>query len=264
MSESLSLDGFGSVFVELYVLPWEMPDANISLYGRGGTRICLLTDITDFQALPWLDRRLEGYIRCDRLKRTADKTAVVQDQVFRAFVARLNQLEPHIMELIDEISAESQERRFNIILGRVGRLIDKFLRYRERGLLEDLPFITATGIDRGNGSSEDKPERLLPVDPVRPRQAAVRVPSRAPAIRFLSPPKSKAVYRSWYEPDKGVICINREHTEFLLSQKEDRRCLRYLFSIWVKESLLQDYGDQAERVADEMVGVLAEAEPLLW
>jgi hypothetical protein len=39
--------------------------------------------------------------------------------------------------------------------------------------------------------------------------------------------------------------------------------MRYLFSIWVKESLLQEYGLYAEKVADEMVGILAEAEPLL-
>ena len=50
----------------------------------------------------------------------------------------------------------------------------------------------------------------------------------------------------------------------MLSQKEDTRCVRYLFSIWVKESLLQEYGTDAERLADEMVGLLAEAEPLLW
>ena len=71
-------------------------------------------------------------------------------------------------------------------------------------------------------------------------------------------------YRSLYDPDAGTIVINREHSEFLLAQREDRRCLRYLFSIWVKESLLQEYGTDAEKVADEMVGVLAEAEPLLW
>ena len=61
-----------------------------------------------------------------------------------------------------------------------------------------------------------------------------------------------------------MICINREHAEFLLSQREDRRCLRYLFSIWAKESLLKEFGADAERVADELVGTLAEAEPLLW
>jgi hypothetical protein len=61
-----------------------------------------------------------------------------------------------------------------------------------------------------------------------------------------------------------VICINRGHVEFLLSQRENKRCVRYLFTIWAKENLLQEYGANAERIADEMVGVLAEAEPLIW
>ncbi len=87
--------------------------------------------------------------------------------------------------------------------------------------------------------------------------------SRAPYIRLQSPPQDKSSYRSWYDPGQDIICINREHAEFLLSQREDRRCLRYLFSVWAKESLLQEYGTDAEKVADEMVGVLAEAEPLL-
>lgn len=105
ISTNLSLGRVGSAFVELYVLPWEMPDATIGLYGRGGTRICLLTDLADFKAVPWLDRRLEGYIRCNRLKRTADKTAVVQEVVYSAFVTELRKLESRIQQLIQEVSA---------------------------------------------------------------------------------------------------------------------------------------------------------------
>ncbi len=88
--------------------------------------------------------------------------------------------------------------------------------------------------------------------------------ARVPFIKLQSPPEDKCIYRSWYDPAAAVICINREHAEFLLSQREDRRCVRYLFSVWAKETLLQEYGPQAEKVADELVGVLAEAEPLLW
>ena len=266
MSTSLPLDGAGSAFAELYVLPWEMPDAHISLYGRGGTLVCPITDLSDFKALPWLDQRLEGYVRCDRLKRTADKTAVVQDQVFRSFVTALRKLEPRIQQLIQEVSAESQERRFNIILNKAGRLIDKFLRYRDRGLLADLTVITAAGVERGRTPSRDAARRV-PTPSGNGNGStgtAVRAPSRAPAIALRSLPDDRAYYRSLYDQNKGTIWINREHSEFLLAQREDRRCLRYLFSIWVKESLLQEFGADAEKVADEMVGVLAEAEPLLW
>jgi hypothetical protein len=219
--------------------------------------------------MPWLDQRLEGYIRCDRLKRTADKTAVVQDEVYRAFVTELRQLEPKIQQLILDVSTESQERRFNIILGRAGKLIDKFLRYREKGLLASLSLPTPGEGQRGNGDGKQSRPQPLP----QPGLSAVAMPetqppamraTRAPYIKLKSPPREKSDYRSWYDPGEGVILINREHAEFLLSQREDRRCLRYLFSIWAKESLLQEYGADAEKVADELVGTLAEAEPLLW
>jgi hypothetical protein len=102
------------------------------------------------------------------------------------------------------------------------------------------------------------------IEEVKSGRPVVRVSTLAPHIKLYPPPQDKVSYRSWYDPNQGVICINREHTEFLLSQREDQRCVRYLFSIWAKESLLQEYGAQAEKVADEMIGVLAEAEPLLW
>lgn len=265
MSTHLPVERAGSAYVELYVLPWDMPDASISLYGRGGTRICPLTDLATFKAAPWTDLRLEGYIRYDRLKRTADKTAVVQDQVFQAFVQTLRNVEPKVRQLIEEVSAESQERRFGIILQRAGKLIDRFLRYREKGLLETLG-LGPLAIQAKAAGKDAKPI-TVPTEQMRLEEHAVRTvtraPSRAPGIRIAAPSQEKEVYRSWYDPTDGVICINRQHAEFLLSQREDRRCLRYLFYVWVKETLLQEYGDQAQKVADEMVGLLAEAEPLL-
>ncbi|MBN1643493.1 MAG: ATP-binding protein [Dehalococcoidales bacterium] len=262
MSANVHVPKAGSAYAELYVLPWEMADASINLYGRGGTRICALTDLQDFKVLPWLDQRLEGYIRYDRLMRTADKTAVVQDEVFRAFVDKLKELEPKIQKLIEEVSAESQEQRFNIILNRAGRLIDRFVRYREKGLLETLGMAPVTTTAKA-GAQEVKPKEPPPILQKMPARIVLRQPTRAPHIKLQAPAEAKSDYRSWYDPKEGVICINREHYEFLLSQREDRRCMRYLFYIWVKESLLQEFGTQAEKVADEMVGLLAEAEPLL-
>jgi hypothetical protein len=261
MSTHLSIPKAGSAYLELYVLPWDMADANINLYGRGGTRICYLTDLQDLKVLPWTDQRLEGYIRYDRLMRTADKTAVVQDEVSRAFVNKLKELEPKIKQLIEEVSAESQEQRFNLILNRAGRLIDRFVRYREKGLLETLGMGTAAVPKIV--SSQLKPKEPPAILQKVPAKTGLRQPTRAPHIKLQSPVSEKSDYRSWYDPSEGVICINREHYEFLLSQREDRRCMRYLFYIWVKESILQEFGAQAEKVADEMVGLLAEAEPLL-
>lgn len=266
MADTISLGRLGTVHVELHVLPWEMADATVSLYGRGGTRICLLTDLDDFKALPWIDKRLEGYVRCDHLKRTADKTAVVQEQVYQAFVAGLRGIEPEIKDMIGKISAESQERRFQVVMGKAGKLIDKFLRYRDRGLLAELAMRTPgmglakRAIDKSTAGDETRPEPA----PDKPSAPRAPVYTRAPYIELRPPPRAKAELRSWYDPRTGCICVNREHEEFMLAQRQDSRCIRYLFAIWAKESLLQEYGEDAERLADEMVGRITEAEPLLW
>jgi hypothetical protein len=252
-----------SVYLELYVLPWEVNDAVIGLYGRGGTRICSLTDLPDFKLEPWSDQRLEGFIRCDLLKRTADKTAIVQDKVYNDFATELHKLEPKVNELLLKISAESQEQRFNIALNRASRLIDKFLRYREQGKLTDLTLTYAIGTRKRDIERVRKAEPEIVSSRIEEHHKAP-VPTRAPHIRLYSPSAERVNYRSWYDSEQEVICINREHVEFLLSQRENKRCVRYLFTIWAKENLLQEYGEDAERIADEMVGVLAEAEPLIW
>jgi hypothetical protein len=263
MSTSLPLSRGSSVYIELYVLPWDVNDAVVGLYGRGGTRICSLADLPQFKDVPWADRRLEGYIRCDRLKRTADKTAIVQDRVFNAFAAELHKLEPKIQELLLKVSAESQEERFTIALNRASRLIDRFLRYREQGKLTDLSLPSAVGARKSNVEEGIRAEPKASTAKPGAHHKVV-APTRAPHIRLYSPSAERTNYRSWYDSAQGVICINREHIEFLLSQRENKRCVRYLFTIWAKENLLQEYGANAERIADEMVGVLAEAEPLIW
>jgi len=152
------------------------------------------------------------------------------------------------------------------MLGKLGRLIDKYLRYRDRELLEDMPLSSSSSnIDREYHASQEIKKPLIPREASQATgERRGHMPAIATYIRLESPPEDKASYRSWYTPGQDAICINREHAEFLLSQREDRRCLRYLFSIWAKERVLQEYGAYAEKVADEMVGVLAEAEPLLW
>lgn len=266
MASPIPLGKAGSASIELHVLPWEMADANVSLYGRGGSRICLLTDLDEFKFAPWTDKRIEGHVRFDDLKRTADKAAVVQDEVYQKLVNELHKLEPLIKKTIEDISAESQERRYDLIMHKTSRLIDRFLRYRDRGLLEQLVASSRAGVADEKKQVAKEPVTLpgkgKPAKS-KPRQART-IDARVPGIAFRAPPQERSLARSWFDSGSGSIFINREHPEFMLSQREDTRCVRYLFSIWVKESLLQEYGADAERLADEMVGMLAEAEPLLW
>jgi hypothetical protein len=81
-------------------------------------------------------------------------------------------------------------------------------------------------------------------------------------IQFGAPSAEKEPFRSWYDPTAATIYINQQHTDFLEAQRDDRRCAWYLFNIWAKERLLAEYGTDAYKLADEMVGLLTEAEPL--
>lgn len=250
----------GHAYAELYVLPWEAADAAVNLYARGGMRVCFLTDLEEFKLAPWTDKRLEGYIRCDRLKRTADKTALVQDQAYRSFVSSLQKIEPEVRAQVDTVSAQYREARFNEVANRAARLIDRFVRYRERG---EIPEVTLRPRPPAVTVRAPQERGAVEREPAGDRRPRLNV-TRAPHIQLYAPPQDKSAFRSWFDPQGSVICVNRDHAEFLLSEKEDRRCIRYLFSIWAKENLLQEYGADAQKVADEMVGILAEAEPLLW
>jgi hypothetical protein len=265
LSADFPLGNFGHGFAQLYALPVETPDAMVSLYGRGGARICHLVELGDFKKQPWMDQRLEGYIRCDQLRRTADKTAVVQDGIYRALVAELTRIEPQIVAQLEQVSQEYQERRLSKVIRRTEQFINKFLRYMEgKASLEELMPVRREATERtgvlGRGALlfvEPKKAPILANRPALPRHT---VASPSHLIRLCAPPLDKAPYRSWYDATTGTININSEHVDFLEAERHDRQCLRYLFTTWAKEYLLAEYGADAPRVADEMVGLLAKAE----
>ena len=262
---TLPLDGMGHVSLELYTLPLEAPDAAVSLYGRGGTRVCHLMDLADFKRPPWTDRRLEGYVHCDRLKRTADKTAIVQDKAFLALVVALHHIEHDITKHIDEMSREYQERRLGTIMRRVERFITRFVSYLEDRTTLDKVLPPAPQLPGTNLTPHATPKLLQPqTEPGQGKQTTGERVIRTPSvlIRFSPPSADKEPLRSWYDPATSTICINQQHTDFLEARRDDRRCAWYLFNIWAKERLLADYGSDAYKLADEMVGLLTDAEPL--
>jgi len=262
LTTTISLGSHRYASLELYALPMEVPDAAVSLYGRGGTRVCHLIDIEEFKKRPWSDQRLEGYVRCDWLKRTADKTAVVQDEIYFALARELHAMEPRLEEQLQTVAREYEVQRMDQIVRRVDTFISRFLRYLESGgvLPEPRPALVAQ-------SSVVEEQPTAPPPQLKPRAASQPARPRTPHVPLLrvelsSPTEQMAPYRSWYDTDTGVIRINREHTNFLKAERDNRQCAWYLFNIWVKERLLAEYGSDAAKLADEMVGLLTEAEPL--
>jgi hypothetical protein len=241
-----------------------MPDATINLYGRGGVRVCFINELNGFNCFPWIDRRLEGYIRCDYLKRNADKTAIIEDGIYRLMVSELKKIEPLITEQINKVSQESQEYRFTKSVSKVSRIINKFIAYREKGIYpeEIIRLASQPKFIEKVRETKSTPEKMeIREKPIERKQANISA-IHFPPIQLAPPPEDKVQLRSWHNPDNSVIYVNREQKEFVLSQREQQHSIRYLFTVWAKESLLEEYGNDAQRVADEMVGILAQAEPL--
>ena len=76
MSEALPLEVWGNAVADIRMLPVDDSPTGVNLYGRGGVRVCPLSAIEDLAGSAWVDRRLEGFVRCERLRLTADKTEI--------------------------------------------------------------------------------------------------------------------------------------------------------------------------------------------
>jgi len=91
----------------------------------------------------------------------------------------------------------------NIILGRAGKLIDKFVRYREKGLLETLAMGHTAGIATKQDSHEEKTKVLQPSLEDKPLRTVLHHPTHAPHIKLQSPANEKSDYRSLVRPERG-------------------------------------------------------------
>jgi hypothetical protein len=264
LSSNIRLGSLGNASVQLYTLPFDAEGTNIDLCGRAGIRLCALTDLEEFKKQPWQGQRLEGYVRCDKFRGTADKAAVVQDEVYKTLAEALHKLEPEITEKIGQVTQEYRQNRLAEIMSRVDRFIGYFLHYKETGELPRRKILA------GDEAVPDLVQRLdLPE--VRP---TTKVPAGNHTSRIVhhpsflqadlcAPPEGRAQLRTWSDNGSNAVKINVMHTDFLSSERDDKRCAWYLFSVWAKNQLLKEYGTDAEALADEMVGLFSRAGPLL-
>jgi len=263
LSSTISLNSLGQASIQLYTLPFQAEGANIDLCGRAGIRLCALTDLEEFKKEPWQGQRLEGCVRCDKLLGTADKAAVVQDEVYKALAETLHSLEPQITEKIGQVTQEYRQNRLVEIMSRVDKFIGYFLHYKETGELPKRKIVFT------EGTTPDLVQKIdLPA--VRPgtRVPVSHRPPRTNHLSFLqadlcTPPEGRSQLRAWSDNGGNAVKINVLHTDFLSSERDDKRCAWYLFSVWAKQQLLKEYGTDAEALADEMVGLFSRAGPLL-
>lgn len=262
---SLDLHPFGCASVELYALPFENPEASVDLFGRGGVRLSTLTALEEFQRQPWLSQRLEGSVRYDRLQGTADKAAVVQNEQYKALAQALRGLEPCVVAGLERVAQEYLDNRLTEIMSKVNIFIGRFLHLlRSDGATETLPSsISTNGGGTGHVVEEATTHPLVtPKDGV---PSAVRQPRTYPSYlraNLWASVSDEAKFRTWSDAE-GVLQINALHPDFLAVEKDNTRCAWYLFSAWTKQYLLTEYGDDATVMADEMVGLLSRAGPLM-
>jgi len=262
LSTNISLGSWGNAYIQLYTLPFEAEGATIDLCGRAGIRFCSLADVEEFKKEPWLGKRLEGSVRCDRLRGTADKAAVVQDEVYKALAEALHSLEPELIEKIGQVTQEYRQNRLAEIMNRVDRFIGYFLHYKETG---EIPKRRITAKDEMAVEFIQRHD-LPPVRPTTRVSSGRNLQQRQ--LSFLQadlclPPDDRPQLRTWSDNGGNAVKINVLHTDFLSSEKDDKRCAWYLFSVWAKQQLLKEYGTDAEALADEMVGLFSRAGPLL-
>lgn len=262
---ALDLGTCGRASVQLYALPVETPEAAIDLYGRGGIRISSLTALEEFHRYPWLDRKLEGSVRYDRLQGTTDKAAVVQNEVFRALAEALHALEPQIIEKMGQIAQEYRDSRLDEILSRVDAFIGRFLHYRQMGYLSQMPRPSNGNGHRVPTGSADTVARSQTDSLSIGRRASQRRTRDYPSYlraNLCIPAQDNARLRTWCD-DTGTVQINTLHRDFLAAEADDKWCAWYLFSVWAKQFLLTEYGASLATMTDEMVGLFSQAGPLL-
>ena len=277
IANTINTTSHGNLYIELYALPREDPEANISVYGRGGARICLLTDLPDLHSPPWTDKHLEGWIRFYALRRTADKTAVIQDEVYWDLIETLKPLESKIQEEITKITEEALQKEFTETLSIVRQMIQELAGVLHIPQFTEALAQTAEKDFTTTGHIPDPNDRLpgghrrnthTEGEPTTPRgvessEGELKLkPRNVPQILTAPPPPDKQGIRSWYDEVEKVVYVNEEHPDFLQARRERLRLARYLTAIWIKEAMLLQYRENAIQTSDEMVGAFHHAEPL--
>jgi hypothetical protein len=262
---SLDLHPFGSASVELYALPFENPEAAVDLFGRGGVRLSTLTALEEFQRHPWLSQRLEGSVRYDRLQGTADKAAVIQNEQYKALAEALRGLETGVIQGLERVAQEYRDNRLTEIMSKVNIFIGRFLHLSRMdgaaGTLTPLMSTNGGGVvpvaEEATRNQTATPKEGVPSTARQERS----YPSYLRANLWASV-SDEARFRTWSD-EGGVLQINALHPDFLAVERDNTRCAWYLFSAWAKQHLLSEYGDDATLMADEMVGLLSRAGPLM-
>jgi DNA-binding CsgD family transcriptional regulator len=241
--------------------PFEAGGATINQYGHHDIRFDTITYCEESNKKTWFGQGVAGRVPDDRFTSTSDEDAIFQDESSQALVGALHSPEQYIIEKIEQITQEYRQRRLMEIMNKVDRFIGYLLQDKEKAGIPKQKAVK----NEGNPTAY---ARKIGLPPVRPSSRVHTVgDSSKEHLSLLQaelclPPKEMYQLRAWRD-NANTIKINMLHTDFLASEKDDKRCAWYLFSIWAKQFLLDEYGTDAEALAEEMVSLFSRAGPLL-
>ncbi len=241
--------------------PFDAGGTTINQYGHDDIRFGTITYCEESQKKTWFGRGIADCVLGDRFTSTSGKDAILQDESSQALVGALHSPEHYLIEKIERITQEYRQRRLMEIMNKVDRFIGYLLQDEEK---EGVPIQKAVK----NESNPTAHARKLRLPPVRPSSRGHTVGGSLKGHLSLLqadlclPPKEMYQLRAWRD-NGNTIKINILHTDFLASEKDDKRCAWYMFSIWAKQFLLDKYGTDAEALAEEMVSLFSRAGPLL-
>ncbi len=242
---------YGAVEFEIYYGGYQ---SGVSLFRRGAQVIediaAELEELSDSEV--WKTPSLNGTIVFDNLDLTADKKAPIRNEKYGALIRCIKSAEETIKERLDEIRSRERRRRRNRALKELAKKLMDTLKK-----LESEPPTSLHGSTKGEEVEGDIAEGFTTS---RTGSKARRTTGKIPIKR--GPKKLKALTggglmfdeedfgtptpRSRFEPNLGVIMVNRRHPDFKKKvelSSEEEVAIDYFYKLAVKELTAHLLGD---------------------
>lgn len=272
---------WGFIDFNLYISPPSSRQRKVALVGEGGATIYDdISDLDEFDHLPWTSNQVEGEIRCPFLKPTTSRIGGVvrHREKFPIFLAAVKSIEENLSEEIKRKTKEYEERIDQRIFTHIRKIFHNVIKE-----LEDLesPFKTPVASTTGEektGIIKDILDRIIggKTKKDRRRKGTATVPVIDPTSlektkqQFRPLPsfypkefeENKSHLRSELDKDQGVIYYNDRHPDYLDAKRnpDHSYLLNYMLLIGVKEYVIYNnpHGNEI-KISEEMIRFLSRA-----
>jgi hypothetical protein len=277
---------WGRMEFRLYIAPRPDRRRRVAVVGAGGTTIVDdLTEIEEFDDVPWSSDQVSGLIAFEALRQAAGRRAVLRDrEAFPVFVDAVRSVEAAVARTLERVAREVDvdvAGRLNEVVRRIfGRVLKELddLDNPMRTAIGTLPGQGALLVEVAPGGHELQEERTEPLeqrpevpsieDLVPPAPAPEELATEPPPQALASPRRSKGLptllpdpspdgVRSRFDPDEGVVYYNDRHADYLLLKADEPALLDYLATLVAKEYVVYNNPRAAsDELAEEMVRML--------